>query len=81
MLHLRNPVLKDEHFFHLRNLKVLILDGNDNVTPIILNYLPKIEICILNKKLYKYISSTKNNAILKKIGKVNRIKIYAVENN
>lgn len=81
MLHVRNPVLKDEHFFHLRNLKVLILDGNDNVTPVILNYLPKIEICILNKKLYKYISSTKNNAILKKIGKVNRVKIYAVENN
>lgn len=80
MLHVRNSHLKDEHFFHLRNLKVLVLDGNTHVTPAILNYLPKIEICILNKKLYKYISSTKNNAILKKIGKINRVKIYAVEN-
>lgn len=79
MLHVRNEILRDEHFYHLRNLKVLVLDGH--VTPVILNYLPKIEICILNKKLYKYISSTKNNAILKKIGKINRVKIYAVENN
>ena len=81
MLHIRNADLRDEHFFHLRNLKVLVLDGNVNVSPAILNYLPKIEVCILNKKLYKYISSTKNNAILKKIGKINRVKIYAVENN
>jgi hypothetical protein len=81
MLHVRNGDLKDEHFYHLRNLKVLVLDGNMNVTPAILNYLSKIEVCIINKKLYKYISSTKNNAILKKIGKINRVKIYAVENN
>lgn len=81
MLHIRNANLKDEHFYHLRNLKVLVLEGNPNVTPAILNYLPKIEVCILNKKLYKYISSTKNNSILKRIGKVNRVKIYAVENN
>lgn len=79
MLHLRNSLLHDEHFFHLRDLKVLVLDNNPHVTPAILNYLPKIEICILNKKLYKYISSTKNNAIIKKIGKLNRVKIYAVE--
>lgn len=81
MLHVRNGNLKDEYFYHLRNLKVLVLDGNQYVTPAILNYLPKIEVCILNKKLYKYISSTKNNSILKKIGKINRVKIYAVENN
>lgn len=81
MLHVRNMELRDEHFYHLRNLKVLVLDGNPYVTPSILNYLPKIEICIINKKLYKYISSTKNNAILKKIGKINRVKIYAVEDN
>ena len=81
MLHLRNTNLKDEYFYHLRNLKVLVLEGNDIVSPIILNYLPKVEICMINKKLYKYISSTKNNAILKKIGKINRVKIYAIENN
>lgn len=80
MLQVRNPTLKNEHFYHLRNLKVLVLEGNSNVTPAILNFLPKIEICILNKKLYKYISSTKNNAILKRIGKINRVKIYAIEN-
>lgn len=81
MLHLRNEHLRNEHFYHLRNLKVLVLDGNNHVTPAILNYLPKIEVLILNKKLYKYIASTKNNAILKKIGKINRVKIYAVENS
>lgn len=81
MLHLRNEKLRDEHFYHLRNLKVLVLDGNENVTPSILNFLPKIEVCILNKKLYKYIASTKNNAILKKIGKINRVKLYAIENH
>jgi hypothetical protein len=80
MLHLRNSQLKDEHFYHLRNLKVLVLDGNPHISPAILNYLPKIEICVLNNKLYKYISSTKNNAIIKKIGKLNRVKIYAIEN-
>lgn len=81
MLHVHNAKLRNEHFYHLRNLKVLVLDGNPYVSPAILNYLPRIEICIINKKLYKYISSTKNNAILKKIGKINRVKIYAVENN
>lgn len=80
MLHVRNEALCDEHFYHLRNLKVLVLDGNSNVTPSIMNYLPHIEICVLNKKLYKFISSTKNNAIIKKIGKINRVKIYDIEN-
>jgi hypothetical protein len=78
MLHVRNDLLKNENFYHLRNLKVLVLDGNREVSPAILNYLPKIEVCMLNKKLHKYISSVKNNAILKKIGRVNRVKIYAV---
>lgn len=76
MLHLRNEVLRNEHFYHMRNLKVLILDGNKHVTPDILNYLPKLEIFVLNKKLYKYISSEKNNEIIKKIGKLNKVKIY-----
>jgi hypothetical protein len=79
MLHVRNPNLRDEFFFHLRNLKVLVLEGNTNVTPAILNYLPSIEICILNRKLYRFISSTLNNDIIKKIGKINRVKIYAIE--
>jgi hypothetical protein len=81
MLHIRNPSLRDEHFYHLRNLKVLVLEGNECVTPSILNFLPKIEICVINKKLYKYVSSTKNNEIIKKIGKLNRVKIYAIDNN
>jgi hypothetical protein len=79
MLYVRNEDLKDEYFYHLLNLKVLILDGNQYVTPEILNYIPQLEICLLNKKLYKYISSTKNNAILKRIGKINHVKLYAVE--
>jgi len=79
MLYVRNAELCNEHFYHLRNLKVLVLEGNNKVTPNILNYLPKIEICIINRKLYKYISSSKNNEILKKIGKVARVKIYTVE--
>ena len=81
MLHIRNPLLRDEHFYHLRNLKVLVLEGNEYVTPSILNFLPKIEVCVINKKLYKYVSSTKNNEIIKKIGKLNRVKIYAIDNN
>jgi len=80
MLYVRNEDLKDEYFYHMFNLKVLILEGNQNVTPGILNYIPQLEICLLNKKLYKYISSTKNNAILKRIGKINHVKLYAIEN-
>jgi hypothetical protein len=81
MLHVRNPSLRDEHFYHLKNLKVIVLEGNEYVTPLILNFLPKLEICIINKKLYKYVSSTKNNLIIKKIGKLDHIKIYAIKNN
>jgi hypothetical protein len=81
MLYVRNEGLRDEYFYHLINLKVLILDGNDCVTPGILNYIPQLEICLLNKKLYKYISSTRNNAIVKRIGKINHVKLYAIENN
>ena len=80
MLYVRNEDLKDEYFYHLLNLKVLVLDGNKYVTPGLLNYVPKLEIFLLNKKLYKYISSTRNNAILKRIGKVNQVKLYAIEN-
>ena len=58
-----------------------MLEGNEYVTPSILNFLPKIEVCVINKKLYKYVSSTKNNEIIKKIGKLNRVKIYAIDNN
>lgn len=79
MLHVRNRDLRDEHFYHLRNLKVLVLDGNDCVTPGILNYLPSIEVCLINGKLYRFISSTNNDAIIKKIGKIKQIKVYGID--
>lgn len=81
MLHVRNDLLNNDCFRHLSNLKVLIIDGTNKVTPAILNYLPKIEVCIINKVLCKFISSTRNNAIIKKIGKLKRVRIYAIENN
>ncbi len=81
MLQVRNKNLRNEHFRLLPDLKVLILDGNDKVTPGILNFLPKMEICIINRELCKFISSTRNNAIIKKIGKLDRVRIHAIENN
>jgi hypothetical protein len=79
MLHILNPHICNEYVYHLRNLKVLVLDGNNNVTPAILNYLPNIEVCVINKKLYRFIASIKNNAIIKKFGSINRIKIYDID--
>lgn len=79
MLHVRNAELRDEHFYHLRNLKVLVLDGNNCVTPNILNYLPSIEVCLINGKLYRFISSVNNDAIIKKIGKIKQIKVYGID--
>lgn len=65
MLHVMNNILVDEDFYYLRKLRILILIS-DKVTPKILNYLPNLELCIINKKLYKYVSSTRNKQILKK---------------
>jgi hypothetical protein len=81
MLQVYNKDLRNEHFRLLPNLKILVLDGNNKVTPAILNFLPKMELCIINKELCKFISSTRNNAIIKKIGKLDRVRIHAIENN
>lgn len=80
MLHVMNHILVDEDFHFLQNLRILILIS-DRITPRILNYLPKLELCIINKKLYKYVSSTRNKQILKRIGKLDTVKIYAIENS
>ena len=73
-LHISSNNLKDYHFKYLTNLKVLILE-NSIVTPHIMNDLNRLEICIINKCLYKYVHSLKNIAIIKKIGYLNNINI------
>ena len=77
-LHIYNNILVDDDFQHLKNLRVVVINSdNPQLTPNILNYLHSVEICIINKVLYKYIDSTKNNAIIRRIGKLDRIRIYA----
>jgi hypothetical protein len=80
MLHVMNNTLTDDDFYFMRNLRVLVIIS-DKVTPRILNYLPNLELCIINKKLCKYISSAKNKQILKRIGRLASVKIYAIENS
>jgi hypothetical protein len=79
MLHVMNHNLCDDDFYFLRSLRILIIISN-KVTPKILNYLPNLELCIINKKLYKYVSSIRNKQILKKIGKLDTVRIYAIDN-
>jgi hypothetical protein len=79
MLQLYSDTLCNEHFRLLPNLKILILDGNRLVTPGILNFLPRMEVCIINKVLCKFVASTRNNAIIKRIGKLDCIRIHSIE--
>lgn len=76
-LHISNRLLFDDCFTYMPKLKVLILK-NSRVTPSVLNLLPKLELCVINGVLIKYTSSLKNIMILKHIGKLHRIKIYAI---
>lgn len=81
-LHLYNNILVNEDFRLLKKLKVIVIETNNpELTPEILNFLPHIEICIINKVLYKFISSDKNRTIIKKIGKLDKIHIYALKNS
>lgn len=80
-LHVYNNILTDNDIKQLKNLHVLVIDStNPRLTPSVLNYLRHIEVCIINKILYKFISSVRNNTILKKIGKLRKIQIYAITN-
>lgn len=81
-LHVFNNTLTDEDFHHMKQLKVIVIDSeNPRLTPNILNHLPNAEVCIINKVLYKYKDSTRNNTIIKRIGKLAKIKIYAIKNH
>jgi len=81
-LHVYNNILVDDDFHHMKELRVIVIDSdNPRLTPNILNHLPNAEVCIINKVLHKYTDSTRNNSIIKRIGKLVKIKIYAVKNN
>jgi len=80
MLHVMNPVLSDDDFKYLNKLQILILEESQ-VTPKVLNYLPALELCLINRVLYKYINSIRNKNILEKVGKIHKIQIYALENS
>jgi len=75
-IHVYNNKLIDEDFHHMRQLRIIVIEStNPQMTPKILNYLPKSEICIINNILYKYTDSTENNIIIKRIGKLAKIKL------
>ncbi len=77
-LHLSSKILKEHHFKTMSKLKVLVLN-NTSITPSILNILPMLEVCVINKCLYKYRHSLKNIAILQRIGKLDKIKICNIK--
>lgn len=79
-LHIRNNKLRDDDFASLRNLKILIL-WNPHVTPAILNYLPQLELCLLNGTLIKWCSNDRTRKVIKKIGKLKAIQIYGLSHH
>lgn len=70
MLHIRSLILCNDHICQLENLKVLVLEDNDKVTPDILNHLPKLELCVINRKILKFVASDRNHSIIRKIGSI-----------
>lgn len=75
MLHVRSSSLRDEHFRLLPNLKVLILYGNKAVSRAIIDFLPKLEILLLNGTLCKFVATANNNQIIRRIGRVDNVQI------
>lgn len=81
-LYTTNNVLVNDDLRFVRNLRILVIDSiNPGLTPAILNFLSKMEICIINGVLYKYVESARNNRIIKKIGKLSKIQIYSISNH
>lgn len=78
-LHVYNNLLTTDDFRFMKKLRVIVIDSNNpHLTGAILNYLKFSEICVINRVLYKYKSSDRNSAILKKIGGVDRIQIKGI---
>lgn len=77
-LHIRSSQLRNAHFAQMQNLKILILWGQ-TITPEILNYLPKLELCVLNGSLIKWRSNERTRKIIKMLGKLREIRIYSVD--
>jgi hypothetical protein len=75
-LHVMNNIVTDDSLRLLKNLRVLVIDStNPLLTPNVVNHLPRIELCIINRILYKYVNSKTNLEIIKKIGKCNKITV------
>lgn len=74
-LHVYNNHITNEDIACMNKLKTLVLDGN-LVSGQVINFLPKLEFCVINSVLYKYTDSVENEKILKKLKCVKKIKIF-----
>lgn len=76
ILHVYNNMLSEGDFCHLKSLEVLILEtSNRGITPKIMDLMPRLELCIINHTLYKFKETPRNEKIVKKIGKITKIRI------
>ncbi len=74
-LYICSDKITENNLKKLTQLKVLILKKSQ-ISPAIINYLPKLEVLIINRILYKYRHTLRNIGIIKRIGYINKIKIW-----
>ena len=77
-LHISNDIISEDNLKILINLKVLVL-VRTNITPAIINFLPKLEVLIINGILYKYRHTLRNIGIIQRIGHLSGIYICNIQ--
>lgn len=77
-LHLYNNDLVDDDFHTMPNLLALVIESrNPALTPNIINFLGRLELCVINGVIYRYKNASEKTAkILKQLSKVKKLKIY-----
>jgi hypothetical protein len=82
LLHVYNNELVDDDFKHMINLEVLVIESrNPALTPALINLLPKLQLFVFNKVIYRYVKNTgnaRNSQILKRLSANQKLKVYMI---
>ena len=77
-LHISSDIISENNLKILTNLRVLVL-VRSKITPAIINFLPKLEVLVINGILYKYRHTLRNIGIIQRIGHLSGIYICNIQ--